>query len=366
MTRTIESLDGLLARIVAEDRRKYDVIADTRSMNVSVAVDEKGKGGNVALDLDTPGDELRSFALTDHMQGQIATDLGIPKRYFDRMRVDAPSLFEANVRHWMMNEPKARMIRGLTNEGGKPMTGRAWMSDKFRRLDHIEIARKLLPEFDGLGMPVEFHQASVTESKLHIRALFPQLERDVKHVGDTVRWGVCIENSEIGAGSLKLSGFMLTLICTNGMVASKVLNVRHVGKREGEGVLSNETLRADDKAFWLAARDELRALCTQAAFDTVVDKLRDLDDTPVVSPVTATKVLAKEFGLTEAEEENVMLSLVADPNRIGRGQWGMLNALTAAAKLADGFDRQAEIEAIGWDLANMPAKQWEKVALAVK
>ena len=366
MTRTVENLDALMSRIVAEDRRKYDVIADTRSMNVGVRVKEDGKGGAVELDLDTEGSELRSFRLTDHMQGQIATDLGIPKKYFDRMRQDAPSLFETNVRHWMNNEPKARMIRGLTNDGGQMMTGRAWMSDKFRRLDNIEVARMLLPEFDKLGTEVQFHQAAVTEQKLHIRALFPALERDIKAVGDTVRWGIAIENSEIGAGSLKLSGFVMVLICTNGMVTNKVLNVRHVGKREGEGVLSNEALRADDKAFWLAARDELRALCTEAAFETVVAQLKGLSDTEVISPVAATKVLAREFALTEAEEEAVMLSLVKDPNGVGKGQWGAINAFTAAAKTAEGFDRQAEIEAIGWGLAQMSEKTWEKVALAVK
>ena len=175
-----------------------------------------------------------------------------------------------------------------------------------------------------------------------------------------------VVRSLIGSGSLTLKGFMLVLQCTNGMTASKVLNVRHVGKREGEGVLSNEALRADDVAFWLAARDELRALCTEAAFNTVVDQLEGLSETQVVSPVAATKVLAREFALTEAEEENVMLSLAADPNGIGRGQWGMLNAITAAAKTAESFDRQAEIEGLGWSLAQMPASQWEKVALAVR
>jgi hypothetical protein len=44
----------------------------------------------------------------------------------------------------------------------------------------------------------------------------------------------------------------------------------------------------------------------------------------------------------------------------------MLNAFTAAAKAAEGFDRQAEIEGLGWGLAQMPATTWEKVALAVK
>jgi len=359
----MENIEQLLQRIVAEDARKHDVIADTRSM--SIVTPEKGdEDTRVKLLLDGQGG-LSEYALTDHALGQVATDLGVPKRYFDRMRDDAPDLFKTNLHHWMYNEPKARMVRGLTNEDG-PMTGRAWMSDKFRRLDNMEIARTLLPEFDSLGTNVEFHQAAVTESKLYIRATFPAIERDVKKVGDTVRWGVEIKNSEIGAGTLTISGFMLVLVCTNGMTTTKALNARHVGKREGEGILSNEALAADDVAFWLAARDTLRHTCSETTFAEICDRLDGLSEVQVVSPVAATQVLATEYGLTEEEQEAVMLSLAADPNGIGKGQWGALNAITAVAQTVESFDRQADLEGIGWQVANMSDRAWEKVALTVK
>lgn len=376
MTRTIESLEGLLARIVAEDARKHDVIADTRRMSIVPAherdADDHDAEWKPVTTLVLDGDDgLAEFELTDHALGQVSTDLGIPKRYFDRMRADAPELFVDNVHHWFHNEPKSRMIRGLTNNLGDgirlpnpPMTGRAFMSDKFRRLDNMEIARTLLPEFENLGMPVEFHQAAVTDTRLYIRALFPTIERDVKQVGDTVRWGVEIKNSEIGAGSLTISGFVLRLVCTNGMVATKALNARHVGKREDEGILSNEALAADDVAFWLAARDTLRATCSEATFQTVVDQLKDAaDSTPVISPVAATKVLASEFALTEDEQEAVMLSLVKNGDL---SQWGALNAVTAVAQTVESFDRQAELEGIGWQVAQMSTTAWDKVAAAVK
>lgn len=380
--RTIDSLDSLMERIVLEDSRKFDVIADTRRMNVALAAPPprdlsntgaheviydpeawvKGEPVKTTLYLDSEHG-LEEFVLTDHALGQMATDLGIPKRYFDRMKVDAPDLFKTNVHHWFQQEPKARLLRGITNGPGYPLTGRAWMSDKFRRLDNIEIARTLLPEFDNLGLPVEFHQAAITDTKLHIRALFPTLERDVKKVGDTVRWGVSITNSEIGAGSLTISSFVLRLACINGLIAEKVLNARHVGKREDIGILSNEALAADDVAFWLAARDELRALCTESAFQTVVDKLEGLSDQNVVSPVAATKVLGDQFSLTEEEQEAIMLKFAGGDLD---GQWGMLNAVTAVAKKAENFDRQAELEGIGWQVAQLPETAWSKIALAVK
>ena len=367
MTRTIENIEGLLQRIVQEDARKHDIIADTRRMSIrrmsisAPVADDDHDGVVLVLDSD---DGLNEFRLTDHALGQVSTDLGIPKRYFDRMKVDAPALFQSNVHHWLYNEPKARLVRGLRNGEGEAMTGRAWMSDKFRRLDNMEIARTLLPEFENLGMPVEFHQAAITDTRLYIRALFPNLERDVQAVGDTVRWGVSITNSEIGAGSLTISSFVLRLRCKNGMVADKVLNARHVGKREDIGVLSNEALAADDVAFWLAARDELRALCTEAAFQTVVDRLDGLSDRRVVSPVAATRLLGNEHGLSEEEQENVMLMFASGAQGAGNGQWAMLNAFTAVAKTVESFDRQAELEGIGWQIAQMPESAWAKVALA--
>lgn len=355
MSRTIESMEELFKRVVAEDGRKHDVIADTRRMNV-----EADEAGAVTLTLDSD-DGLTEFALTDHALGQISADTKIPKTYFDRMKVEAPTLFRDNVEHWFYNTPKNRMVRGYTNEDG-PVTGRAWMSDKFRRLDNIEIARTLLPEFDGLGTDVEFHQAAITDSRLYIRALFPKIERDIAKVGDTVRWGVEIKNSEIGAGSLTISGFVLRLVCTNGMTTLKALNARHIGKREDEGILSNEALAADDVAFWLAARDTLRATCSETAFNDVCDRLTGAAlSSQIEHPVAATKVLANEFSLTEGEQEAVMLSLVKGGDF---SKWGALNAVTAVAQTVESFDRQADLEGIGWQIAQLPEAQWAKVAVA--
>lgn len=355
MSRTIESMEELFKRVVAEDSRKYDVIASTTSMNI-----EAGENGAVALTLDKIGG-LVEYDLTDHTLGQIAADQKIPKTYFDRMRTDAPELFRTNVEHWFYNQPKPRMVRGLTNDDG-PITGRAWMSDKFRRLDNFEIARTLLPEFDALDTTVEFHQAAVTDTRLYVRALFPEIERDVRQVGDTVRWGVEIRNSEIGAGSLTISGFCLKLSCLNGMTTLKALNARHVGKRADEGILSNEALAADDVAFWLAARDTLRHTVSETEFESVVEQLRDAaESTEIVHPVAATKVLANEFQLTEAEQEAVMLSLVKEGDLT---RWGALNAVTFVAHEVESFDRQAELEGIGWQIAQLPDAEWQKVAVA--
>ena len=356
MAKFIETLDGLMGRIMDLDARKLDVIADTTQMNAYVNGGEKVRLWEKGVDM--------SFALNEHMRGQIATDLSIPKRYFDRMIVNAPHLAVTNVNHWLQEEPNRRMVRAYREpESNGTAVGRAWLSPGYRRLDHVEIAKTLLPEFENLGTPVEFHQAAVSDTKLYIRALFPGVEREVKR-GDIVRWGVEITNSEVGSGSLGIRGFILRLVCTNGMTAAYTLKKRHVGKRiDEDGILSDDALRADDTAFWLAARDTLRATISETRFDEIVEQLRGTTDGPEIQRVVeATQVMQKDLGFSD-EERNAVLTHLAGGGDLSR--WGALNAVTAAAKSATSVDRQVEMEAIGWDIANFTPKQWEKIAVAV-
>ena len=343
-----------MERVLEEERRKYDLLADTRRMSVSTNED-----GELLLSVDgAEGRETEAFFLNDHAISQMATDLSIPKRYFDRMREKDFDLLRTNVHHWLYNEPNRRMIRARRGEGLP--TGRAWLSDRYRRLDNIEIATKLLPEFARLGTDVEFHNAAITDTRFYLRATFPSMEKAVK-VGDPVRWGVQIKNSEVGAGQFDISNFVLRLACTNGMVVTKVMSARHVGKRLGEN-LSDEAITADDKAFWLAARDELRASIDVARFDEMLEVLKGTTEGAVIeAPIRATERLAKAYSLSESEQEAVLTSLATGGDFT---RWGALNAVTAAAKTVDSFDRQVEMEELGWTLASLPEREWARLAVA--
>ncbi|MBA2742685.1 MAG: DUF932 domain-containing protein [Actinobacteria bacterium] len=346
-----ETLEGVLARIVDEDSRKRDLIADTRKMGLS---DENPS--TLLVDLD---EGTETFELGDHALGQLSSDVGIPKRYFDRMHTDAPDLFRTNVHHWLYQEPDRKLVRGRRNDDGT-VTGRAWLSDRYRRLDNIEIARTLLPEFEKLPTNVQFHNAAVTDSRFYLRAVFPDMQKAVK-VGDDVQWGVEIRNSEVGQGLLSISGFVLRLVCTNGMVVSHELKARHVGRRlDGEGIFADETLQADDVAFWLAARDTLRAAISETRFEEIVSKLRETTEgEKIVRPIKASEALAQRYSLTEEEREDVLVSLFAANDF---SQWGALNAITQTAQTRESFDRQAELESIGWDVANLSGREWATVA----
>ena len=350
----ITTLDKLMERVVAEEAKNYDLLADTRRMSV-----ETNEYDDVLLAVDGSDGEAESFYMNDHALGQMSTDLLIPKRYFDRMREHSFDLFRTNVHHWLYEQPTRRMVRSKRTEADS-LVARAWLSDRYRRLDNIEIATKLLPEFARLGTDVEFHNAAITDTRFYLRATFPSMEKAVK-VGDPVRWGVQIKNSEVGAGQFDISNFVLRLACTNGMVVTKVMSARHVGKRLGEN-LSDEAITADDKAFWLAARDELRASIDVARFDEMLEVLKGTTEGAVIeAPIRATERLAKAYSLSESEQEAVLTSLATGGDFT---RWGALNAVTAAAKTVDSFDRQVEMEELGWTLASLPEREWARLAVA--
>jgi hypothetical protein len=172
-----------------------------------------------------------------------------------------------------------------------------------------------------------------------------------------------IVNSEVGSSALAIRGFVLRLVCTNGMVATDVLRARHVGKRvEEDGIYAQETVQADDNAFWLAARDMLRAAISETRFEEIVSQLRRQRSAPRRSCARSRRASTSgSRARCPTRRRTLLTNLVAGADL---SKWGALNALTATAKTVESFDRQVELEIAGYDLATASAKEWEKIALA--
>lgn len=355
--------EQLFQTILDQDARKLDVVADTRRMSSIVAPVTEGTPNRVVLDVDQP-DGLASFVLNDYASSQVATDLGIPKRYFDRMLGEAPVLLRSNIDHWLANQPNRRLLRGFKPGGeGGFSTGRAWLSDRYKRLDNIEIAKRIFPVFDEID-GIEFHQAQITDTRFYVRAVLPRLQAEIK-TGDVIQAGLEIRNSEVGAGTLSFNPFVLRLVCTNGMTVNEFgASRRHVGKRIGDddSWFSDEAIQADDTAFWLAARDTAKSVLTEVRFQEIAARLTEIvHGEKIAAPIAATEELQQRYSLTDEEREMVLTKLVAEGDL---SQWGLLNAVTATAKTVDSFDRQAELESLGWTIAQLPTREFAQLAVA--
>ena len=129
------SLVDMAKEIQRQADLKADYMLDTRSLRLEPfdsklylnAYDQSGVPALEPL-------EVNSIA-----HRQIGTHLKIPAAYYDKMLEEYPQLLAQNVNAWFQREPSVRMIR--TIEG----TARAFLSNRYRRIDNLDIASIVLP-----------------------------------------------------------------------------------------------------------------------------------------------------------------------------------------------------------------------------
>lgn len=344
------NLVELAQEIVRHAEAKRDFVAETSDLNFA---DNSLVIGNAG-----------AYPLTDHAHGQIADRVGIPKRYYDRMKAEAPALLADNVNHWFQEMPERRMIRTLDGQA------RAFLSDRYHRIDNEQIADAVLPvllEDGGHGAVVS---CCVTDFKLYIQALFPRLEGEVQR-GDPVQGGVIISNGEIGNGALDIRPMIYRLVCTNGLITGQVaddarLRRNHVGRRveigEDYSVYSDETLKADDRALSLKIRDSMRALAQPQLFHRILAEMREAAQQPPINhPIAAVSELGKSYPIAQGERDSILMSLIGNGDY---SKWGMINAITTTANDHPSYDRAVELQALGGRVLELKPTQWQAIATA--
>ena len=217
------------------------------------------------------------FGTTDLFHRQIGSTLGIPAKYYDQMRKLKPELLAENVNAWFADREQSYMIRSMDYGNGR--VARALLSDRYRRIDNMEIASAVLPLFAGQA-DMQVMSCEVTENRMYLKIVNKRLEMDVVP-GDTVQGGVIISNSEVGLGAVSVQPLLYRLVCTNGMVVNDLGERRtHVGRaakavEDSFTLYSDEALIAEDKAFMLKLRDITMAAIEESRFGMVVERLRE-------------------------------------------------------------------------------------------
>ena len=344
------TLVELATEIMRRAEAKRDFVAETPDLVFS----------ENTLSIGTAG----CFPLTDHAHGQIADRVGIPKRYYDRMRADAPALLADNVNHWFRETPERRMVRTLDGRA------RAFLSDRYHRIDNEQIADAALPALLERGGHGAVVSCCVTDAKLYIQALFPRLEGEVRR-GDPVQGGMIVSNGEIGNGALDVRPMIYRLVCTNGLISGQIaedarLRRNHVGRRveigEDYSVYADETLRADDRALSLKIRDSIRALAQPGLFNRILADMRDAaHQQPVSNPIAAVAELGKAYPMVQGERDSILMNLIRHGDY---SPWGLANAITETANEHPSYDRAVELQALGGRVLELKPTEWRRIASA--
>jgi hypothetical protein len=347
------SLVELATELERQVTSRKDYLAPTTALSV---VPHEQRGLSM---LGLNGDE---FPIKPYAHRQIATELEIPQRYYDRMQAASPELLATNVNHWLRAEPRKRMVRTLDREV------RAFLSDRYRPLDNVDLAEVAFPILNTRGATIR--SCELTETRLYIKATLATLSAEVRgsrQRGDVVEAGVVISNSEIGAGSVRVEPMVFRLMCLNGAIAGTTMRKYHIGRGEGDDqvreVLTSEARRADDKAFWLKARDVIASAFDRDIFNALVAKMEDATQHAIVSNKleTVVEVTTKTLGIVE--RQGSVLRHLIDGGDLSK--WGLMNAITAAAQDEDlDYDAATEMERAGAKVLELSQPDWKKIAEA--
>ena len=241
------------------------------------------------------------------------------------------------------------------------------MSDRYRRLDNAALMEAVLPILSEFGDGLQIKSVGLTGQRLYLKAVNQRLELEVAK-GDVVQAGICISNSEIGLGSLKVEPLIYRLVCTNGLIAQDYSRKRyHVGRAAADTesayeLFSDATLEADDRAFFLKVQDTVKATVDEAKFALIVGQLRETTERKIEgNPAKTVERLSDRLSLNQAESGGVLEHLVKGGDL---SQWGLLNAVTRTAQDVESYDRATELEAMGSRVMSLPAAAWREMAMA--
>ena len=347
------SLQQMLTEVKRQSESKEDyLIAPNR-----LRMESYGKEMFLHLSDDSGTELIEPMTITGIAHRQIGTHLRIPAAYYDRMREERPDLLAYNANTWFKQESSQRMLRTLDG------SARAYLSNRYRRIDNIDIAGVTLPILGGLP-DIRFESCQITESRMYIKAVNPRLQAEVSP-GDIVQAGVIISNSEVGLGSVSIQPLIYRLVCSNGMVVNDAQTRRnHVGRvneaSENYQLYSEKTLEADDKAFAMKIQDTVRAVVDEVRFTRVVNMMREAKDAPMNTAAVPgiVKLVSKDFHITDDESSGVLQRLIEGNDLT---LYGLSNAVTRHSQDVKDYDRATTLEGIGYNILSMPARQWSRI-----
>ncbi len=358
-----KTLADLAREIERQRQAKADYVADTRNRSapeLKMAANRHGP----RLEVEGCGD----YEITEHAHRQTGERTGIPAKYYDRMREEAPELLARNVNHWFESRPEQRMVRTLDGKA------RAFLSDRYRPLDHHDLAEAVLPSL--VNSRAEVHSCEITPTHLYIKGVVEGTRQTVPPPPNghgpgagtpvTVSPGIVISNSEIGLGALPVQPAVHFLACTNLAVwAQHVLRKHHVGRVQAgteEAVwqfLSDRTRELTGAALWSQVRDLAAGALEGEVFETIVKDLHRARCEPIGSVAGAVEQLAERKGLPEGERAGILkyLTLGGDLSK-----FGLSNAVTRFSQDVESYDRASYLEQLGGEVITLPKTEWDRSA----
>lgn len=350
-----------IVELAQELSRIHEVKKDFLVPTSKLAMNE-----NAEIEFESPKAGKVAFGLTDWSLGQVAAHTDIPKAYVERLGNENKALLAQNVNHGFKRNAEARAKDGrlVRTLDGKI---RGFMSSSYRMLDGYDLLDAIMPTL--VDKKFEVVSSEITEKRLYVKTSSAAITGEVKK-GDVIQYGVMISTSDVGAGALKIEPYLNRLVCTNGMISSTSFKQAHFGRNQFEQhiqeILSDNTKRLNDAAFFNTVRDYMLNTMKKDVFEREINKMRDAAEV-VIENMDLDLVVdlsMKEVGIRgEGIKKGILHALATGNEGAGLTKWGLANSFTRAAQANElSYDTATDLERAGGDILELSPSAWKKVA----
>lgn len=282
------------------------------------------------------------LSITKPCHSQIAERLEIPAKYYQKMEDETPELLVENVNTWLKKTGRDLFIRGL----GESV--RAFLSDRYRVIDHLDTLYCSLNELQAYETEIE--DCFISETEMNIKVKSNQLKDFVRHRDDLIIGGLLFTNSETGHKALRIEPRLFRVKCTNGMVIEEFATRQiHLGNGDN----GNDEA---DEMIYLSIRRSIKELFGR--FGEIVEALREKTEIKINNPQRVINNVVEYYRLSESQKENILMAFGGEPEY---DQYGIANAITRAAQREESWEKALELERIGGKIITLPISEFKNL-----
>jgi len=354
------TLEEMAALLRDQQARKLDVVAPAAAV--------RARGGQLMIDDTSPllgadGVTMTAGAYrpTRVCDEGLADKLGIPVRYLRRLREEHPRLYDGNVNGWLERDDRQFLVRCLRPESGAgPGIARAFLSDDYKRIDHLDALTACLDGVRAAGYPVRVDQCDLTGRRMYlrvvceeVRTLAPMLLAGYRSPftgasgadNPVVFSGFVITNSETGCGALSITPRLIVQVCDNGLqITRDMKRAVHLGERQDAGVIAWSD-RTQDKVLELITAktsDAVRAFLSPGYAERALREIERAAGRPVTDPAETVKLIGQQLRYTEAQQVAILEHFIRGGD-VTAG--GVMHAVTSTAQTLTDADEAHGLEA---------------------
>lgn len=318
----------------------------------------------------------------------VADKLGIPLAYVRKISAERPDLYDANINGWLHGRKEKRslatldqgtgqfgpgtliregipadgrsfLLRAFRGDDGEVGIARALLSDRFARMDNLDVLLSVLDGVQAAGVQIEVDGCDLSDRRMYVRikapqvqALAPALLRGYRSPfsgaegadNPTVFAGFEISNSEVGDGAFSIVPRLVVQVCNNGLKITKdAMRQVHLGARLDHGLInwSADTEQKNLDLVKAKTRDAVSTFLDVQYMERAIRQIEEKSDAPLTDAVEQVKTIGKKLLYTEEQTKGILDHFI----KVGQPTaGGVMNAITSYAQTVDDADAAARLE----------------------